>query len=1097
MINSQSRELKPVFAAYINMARQNAYNTLLYITKAIGLEEKVNKEANMWEMKIMTILGGKGKAEHRMKIRQLLYRHFGLLRPWTAYKLNHALYEKEKESGNKKNGNGGNIRLNGDEMLTDKQLYEGLVRIFKLLNYWRNKYSHFHFVDDNKDDMPSNTKDIAAFLDFAFDGARKVVKERFGIDEGFFVFLTGNGKNDRMLREPIAGQFDKRGRQKFRFVKKRDFRYSMTKIDGNVSDVGILAFICLFLHKKYETELVSQTKLVDGRAPKEQMIMREALAVYRIRLPKQRISSTSEKSAVGMDILGELHKCPDELFQTFCPEDQEKFRNRNIYDEEVLYKRNGDRFPWFVLRYTDVTEAFSRIRFQVSLGCLRHKFYNKQCIDSKEADRVRVLQKDINGFGRLEDMEEKRNAPEWNKGMLRKKEAFEEDTADTKPYITDKKASYIFHANRVAMWWGKGKMYIPEINETEVEMAVCEKPKCWMSIYDLQGMMFHHLLTKDDNPQATEKVIINCVERYQKLYSDIKDGTLKPIGKKKEVVKVLINNYGVEIGNLQEKLVSYLTRYNVNMDKRLQKLMRMRLEDILQRTSHRLEKYKEEIKMIGAKDNKFGKKRFVDIRPGRLASFLVRDMVEFQPADSKMQEEGKGTGKMTGLNYTVLQGLMATEQDILNIQPAFKKAGLLDSTNPSIFLKGTIDRLKNCTDHSIYSFYKCYLQAKQKKIETMLKNNNFSDIRFFMHPDSNKWKKRDEEYYTKLAETYMDTPVELPRSLFAEPIKEVLREKFADNKEMMAALNSEKGCNVTYLIDEYFKHVCCDGCQNFYMPTKSGFKRHYSYFDILYTKKKGEKIYYTIKQLAHLAKNDMSAYDRHIKMFRGEEKEAEVTKLKHKFNDYNDNEKIIRRYKVQDMLLFLMAKDILITLKDANLSNFKLMNISLDSAKGILEKQVPFDITVNCVKDGETKMHTIHQDAIKIKNYGDFFKFLSDDRIKSLLGQLDDGVTIDREDLEEELKRYDDRRVGVFRNVHEFEESVINKHEEFKTKHHNFKDLVEARGGIDKNEQQAMRDIRNAFGHNHYAETDTKDLPKIAVEMVDKFGKLIEKNKAK
>ncbi|MBO5157861.1 MAG: hypothetical protein J6C05_12160 [Prevotella sp.] len=59
------------------------------------------------------------------------------------------------------------------------------------------------------------------------------------------------------------------------------------------------------------------------------------------------------------------------------------------------------------------------------------------------------------------------------------------------------------------------------------------------------------------------------------------------------------------------------------------------------------------------------------------------------------------------------------------------------------------------------------------------------------------------------------------------------------------------------------------------------------------------------------------------------------------------------------------------------------------------------------------------------------------------------------------------------------------------------KDLVEARGGIDKNEQQAMRDIRNAFGHNHYAETDIKDLPKIAVEMVDKFGKLIDKNKAK
>lgn len=133
------------------------------------------------------------------------------------------------------------------------------------------------------------------------------------------------------------------------------------------------------------------------------------------------MESQSGRMALALDMLNELQKCPSELFETLSPKDRSRFRvevditnssennsSDNSEESQVLMMRFQDRFPRLALRYIDECNVFDKIRFQLSLGKYRYAFYDKMCIDSKEPDRVRSLQKDLNGFGRLQEIEEER-----------------------------------------------------------------------------------------------------------------------------------------------------------------------------------------------------------------------------------------------------------------------------------------------------------------------------------------------------------------------------------------------------------------------------------------------------------------------------------------------------------------------------------------------------------------------------------------------------------------------------------------------------------------------------------------------------------------
>jgi hypothetical protein len=143
-------------------------------------------------------------------------------------------------------------------------------------------------------------------------------------------------------------------------------------------------------------------------------IIRDMLSIYRLRSPKgKKLEGGDNQVTLALDILNELRKCPKELYDVLSAKGQTFFedavkRSNERTPEVVKRFRSKDRFSFLALRYIDEMGVFDNIRFQVQLGKLRFKFYPKTCINGEED--VRSLQKEINGYGKLQEIELERKS---------------------------------------------------------------------------------------------------------------------------------------------------------------------------------------------------------------------------------------------------------------------------------------------------------------------------------------------------------------------------------------------------------------------------------------------------------------------------------------------------------------------------------------------------------------------------------------------------------------------------------------------------------------------------------------------------------------
>ncbi len=1220
-MQSNSLENKPVFAAYLNMARQNAFETLCHISKLMGIElddAEKEKENRLWEMKVVKELSVEEiKSERKLKLIKLFHTHFPFLKP---------ILDVEQRSPN------GYIPTELDEDPSEEQIEEELAtkivyasplkyyaileNMFRLLNALRNEYTH---AKPEKVPLPEKKKlheNVVRYAYNCLDGGRRVVKQRFGnfelpADKDAFACLTD--MNVRYDKVPIPGKFKiikKKGKeqkvQESKFVEKSDFPYRMKNEHGILSDVGILLFVCLFLHKKYISMFMDKVKPYrKGADAVEQKVLLETFSVFRIRLPKERYDSQRPDYALGLDMLNELQKCPKELYETFAESDKAKFRvpikstsEDVVMDDgvivengEVLQIRVQDRFPTMALRYIDQAQVFPKIRFQVSLGHYRYSFYDKQCIDSKEKDRVRVLQKEINGFGRLSEIELKRK--EKYASHIRTNDEARKDTADSEPYITDCYANYVMNGNRVGLLFfdkdlgrteikamntaeDKEIMYIPEL-EFDKELAketkkngtnaVCVPPIAWLSTYELPALLFHHHLCqrlnlvspdKKISKNPTEFVIIQCIKTYYRFFNDVKEGRLHPemIKDKESLAALIRKDYApLQLKDIPVKLVDYLTKEKMNMGEVFKERAQERMEKIMKATEVRLKMFREERAKIGSKENKFGKKSYVDIRPGKLADYLAKDMLMFQPVDKDNKN------KVTGLNFQVIQASLAIYDKTWDeLRTIFEKAKLINQINNNLnhpFL-GNLFASKKPPLNTM-DFYECYLQEKINYLKRRLMKGTFSDA--FLHGNRMKWKNRDADYYKALAGRYLEEmldenrknqkPIELPRGLFERSIVEMMKNAYADeskqtytkdlaafvNEQMIAYENGEQSpYNTSFFISAYFTHVSKDKVQPFYTSTSKEYKRTYKFFNMINNVTKRNALveqYYTQEEFkvlrkkykltgkpdAKLAQYKNDAFDKEKKKpeSRGksneEIKEIIDSRLRKYHYEYDDNERAIRRFMVQDILTFLMAKDLLLknigkddvkgNTRD-KIKQYKLQNINPTSDTGnILSLSIPFSLTLT-MKDGSTR--TITQQELKLKNYGDFFHFVYDERLATLLSQTKN-VEINREDLEKELLRYDLQRSKIFGWVHAMENYLFTQYPElgkkdkkedgsyyyYKNKNgdylpirQNFRAMLSVPGNIPSQHLEAMVEIRNSFCHNHYAgdlnfgRYQSADIPKLA-----------------
>ena len=148
---------------------------------------------------------------------------------------------------------------------------------------------------------------------------------------------------------------------------------------------------------------------------------------------------------------------------------------------------------------------------------------------------------------------------------------------------------------------------------------------------------------------------------------------------------------------------------------------------------------------------------------------------------------------------------------------------------------------------------------------------------------------------------------------------------------------------------------------------------------------------------------------------------------------------------------------------------------------------------------------------MSLKNYGEFYRFLTDDRLMSLLNNIvetlkpneDGDLVIRHTDLMSELAAYDQYRSTIFKLIQNIEDLIIKSNAVLKdpesdgfwahkdlAKRNNFASLLELINQLNNveltdDERKLLVAIRNAFSHNSYnidfsLIKDVKHLPEVA-----------------
>lgn len=1077
-----------------------------------------------------------------------------------------------------------------------------------------------------------------------------------------------------------------RTRQKYKYVENPDFCFKIfgdhyTTLEGRsanlLSDFGKLFFCCLFLKRPQtqrfaeeshlldfspfvlkENEIRKLQKQEDNRVKKENEerqrqgikrlakaktitakdsmeheIILDMLGIYHIRKPlAKRIDAKSTPGTLAMDMLNELRRCPSELFQTFDSKDKEIFERKvslpkdgspqsSKAEEKVKLIRSTDRFPYLALRYIDETDILGDIRFQVRLGNYRFHFYDKICVDGTQ--KVRSWQKEINGFGKWHEIEEKRRA-EWSKEDLFQKREYVitrqeygdmeleqpvKDTPQTKPYITDWTTTYNIHANRIGMFWGLADgYYLPSlksiVNDNDKETGEghtrhkapidMKVPKCSMSVHDLPALLFYQYLWDKEHGakyklQKADKIIKETYEGLKEFFTTASKGN--------DDTGDILTNYHIPRAFIPKRMRNFLDNAfksklfnNMNYLKLVESVFGRidvvdnreievpgKLDDVIEEVSYRIKAFNDKIKKIDSGDNKYAKRGYADIRHGVLARYLSKSFVKWQPS------KNGGKDKITGMNFSIMNtfltayGQQGTFQELKDM---LEKAHLLNGQNPHPFLPVVLSD-QPATIEELYLSYltaekrfaddlnrhsKAIKQFKgdnQAKIDYVLHNEADIDSILaqipFAHKDRMKWKQTESvnTYYQNYANRYLnyngqDAIILLPDGLFTPYIISLLKQSHKSDTILMERIkhcetDNKQSLGAAWLIEYYFEHYMKDKHQSFYNPNI--FKRAYKPFttmnnDFVKNQNGGnttelipyynnrqeleEKTKYGRKEVEHFVNNEWKKG----KFKKDQEKKDKIDALLGQIKDVRNTERIIRRYRTQDVVLFLSAKELLVKIlskqegmADAEKQTKKEL---AEKAQCLKLKDFNYEEGFNFLSEGNTdvdnsmtyeftytaknkKVITITQKGLSLKNYGNIYRILGDDRFKTLMeGLAKINVTkVTFNDITTEFANYDEKRSEIFRTVHQLEDkayqenhdvldnmnnpaSHIDNNPEKAPKRNNFSSLLKLLKEYDSKDNDVMVNIRNAVGHDYYVlditqlertKKKTKTVPNIALLM--------------
>ena len=1030
--NNMEQNSKSFLGIFLNQARLNAYIALCHISDL--LEKNTVDEDSLTQMPVLKFLESNKDAVKSERAFDLIGKQFPMLK---------VIYGSEPKNGQE------------DNLLERTKKYrEILTCLLKALNYNRNENCHAHSGKGKRD---YDVKTLIRYLENCFDAAVTPIRDRYSLNEESVFHLRrktseGEGKDKRVVDNP-------------------NFYYHFKDEQGQLNEKGLAFLTSLFLEKR-DTYLFlkRQRGFKRGETPAEKATL-ECFCCYRIKLPKPVMTSDVDKNGLALDMLNELKKCPKELFELLSKDRQKDFRGIDSSDteedgNEILMRRYSDRFPYLALRYCDENELFQNLRFHIDLGRYYFKFYNKEMIDGGTYQRA--LDKRLKTFGRIRDVKEKVEQ-QW-KDIIKspgdnteeKSEPCDNTEKQSEPYKTNTTPHYNLVDNQIGFVIS-GDCDLPDIKQPEGKITL-QKPDAWLSIYELPGMIFHGL---GDGFEKTEGLIKQYIERQRKICKKI-----------------------CETGAIPEDAGEFLSeslKDTGTSDAGQNNYAREKLQRMLGDTIQRIKALKKTQDRMADKSNKPGKKKFFDIRAGKLADFLARDIMALQ----KFDPAKNGKDKLTSTDYQVLQASLAffsAKKDM--IADIFKRIGLLDGDNPHSFLNQI--NLAGC--NSIVDFYLAYLNAKQQYLEGCKKDGDLDDCQF-LRPSRQRYAKGKRDIKT-IAKQLLDNPVNIPKGFFQKQIEEFVckQDPSLENREM----------NTAYMIQEWFE-MTHGGCQPFY-----GYEKTYEIVSKAaeYGKKAvNRNIARELRSItAQMSYKEMKSFIEEKIPDKGRyDPENLRENLLKGCSDFKDNERLLRRSRVQDMVMFMMFETTLKEHLSIDGNVVKLQDITLleDSPFNKPVRcdtiiTVPFNTKPEHYDNGYVVFiqekykgfcisqpnriilkYKVTSENTKLKDLGKYRRYLYDRRLPGLLiwkypPNAQSDTEIKYSYIEEQIKAYEQHRVEIAGLLYGLENKVIDclmPKDALGDGYIDFKEIIKKlKDKLPRFEEQAdtLWNIRNAFYHNQF-----------------------------
>lgn len=785
-----------------------------------------------------------------------------------------------------------------------------------------------------------------------------------------------------------------------------------TDFSLNISESGLLFLLSMFLHRRENEQLRSGIKgykakiIVDSAKPIDRknnslkyMATHWVFNYLSVKPIKERLNTAFHKETLLLQIADELSKVPDELYQTFTEDQRKEFledineyfkdndetepfeRNRVIHP--VIRKRYEDKFNYFALRFLDEFVDFPTLRFQVHLGNYIHDKREKW-INGTGLQTQRTIKEKINVFGRLSE-------------VSKKKSDFFFKKIDTK-WEMFPEPSYNIIGNNIPIYIQLSRSKVEgakELNSALVQLAIQESkvnriesksskkeivkeisdefylgsPTALFSLNELPSLLYQVLINKKTGQELEDILVETLVERYK-----------------------IINEYTPNINVPTSLITKKLRRSSGEFNYDFEKLLRAVNREI-QITQDKLKWLKE----LNDNPNK-RKYVFTTKELGQEATWLAYDIKRFMPKSVRKNWKG--------YQHKHLQTLLAFYDTMSDELSSF----LRDSWNledRNYFFNEWL--VKSLYKNRFFQFYESYLSRRMVYFANLHQQiNEFINNKKIL----NKCLAQQCVWSVFQKRLYTIQPTEIQKKeLLLKPL--VFWRGLFDEKPTYIQGKNPK--NEPELFADWYRYILSEthSLQKFYT-----WKRDY------------KELFDKYKNIAEFVQNKHNLT---------EEQQFELFKRKW--------DKKIRDSIGQDIFSNLMVRRMINEMygqkKDEQVVELTLSNYYLTQRERLEKERAAQqqsikekgDRSQNITKDSFVwtmnfpyKRDYIYEDAVKLKDFGKFVRFLQDEKVKRIFSYDPSKRDWTKLGLEKELEKYEKhRREDIFKLFQDIERKILEE----------------------------------------------------------------------